>query len=500
MAHCETVRLLASLLDPEKDRLGVICFANCSATPDVALPLSEPKLALVKAALDNIVPSQNAVEASRMGSLLETAQRILLEQSHECEVAVSATYGHICLLTSASPDSSFSHFEKDERLTIHLLCASPLPPGYEQWPETNGWKLRSFSGREPRPVRRVKPEFGDDRFGSGLRDLVVHARTGQSPGRLTNVKWTFQPGRDIEIRDILGRTELEALQPGEVQQLILAIRCKNITTASSRASTQSPPTDRVDEAIEEIEQMLNGFPTTHMMEAVVRYGHSSLSDDVLCINCRSCFVRRCVESPMAAKYGAKPAETSKRDNYAEVQRQLASHIFSLHDGEKAMAALQKMIDNGHGRLACPEYVSLLMKERRYISRSSERRAASEHITSREPLRLANLNLQPELSDHVNQRTPIQSPLGAASFVENVEPASDGSKGDAARGIWNDIRLRSKPSKGGTRNSNSGQGGSVKEMRALIELALKNKRSLSEDTIRSLSLKSERMKVRGAPWL
>ena len=372
MAHCETSRLLASILDPETDQLGVISYAKETMAPSTVLPLSSVAQQKIKSALDGIEASQGLLNPSHMVSLLEAAQRMLMESSRKADTVALATYGHICLLTSGNPDDSFSAFPLDQRLTLHMLCAGPLPPRQQQWPKTNGWKLRSFSGKDPKPARLGKLEDEGDPFSIGLRRLVAHARTGEAPGCLTHIKWVFDSGPDTEIDDVLGATALEVLQPGEAHRLIFKVRCKEPKLAAAWLDGRLPSPKDMEESIGEVARMFAGLGATELITASVSYEHSLLpSGTTRLSSAKICAVKRYLSSPEAAKSRKKSGSLLESGRYMEVQRRLAFHLFSDENGIVPMDALQKIIQDGGGRMSCPEYVSVLMKERQYMSRFDE---------------------------------------------------------------------------------------------------------------------------------
>ena len=200
MAHCELVRYLASILEPGKDRLAIVCSSTSTLQPNVIAPLSRMNAQKLKVALDSITTSSRESQTLETASLLRLAEDLLVKQlaPGNSEARIGPTYGHICFLTHRV-DASFSSFSLDPKLTLHLISSSALPYKHEQWPHTNGWKLRCLTGKQPKLPSPTKSDFEAYDVSLGLQKLVYHARTGQRLGVLKSVDWELGPGKDTIV-------------------------------------------------------------------------------------------------------------------------------------------------------------------------------------------------------------------------------------------------------------------------------------------------------------
>ena len=500
MCHCETTRFLASLLDGETDRMAIIQTSTpgqSASEPGIVAPLSNIKMRKLKATLDQITTSSARSSIARIADSLYIAQELLL--GHDVDVKYSdrsprPTYGHVFLFT-AYIDDSLEEFALNERLTLHLVCASVLPQQSEHWPRTNGWRIRSMTGKEPRSESR-KTDGDLDDLEQDLMNLVHHARSGQTLGMLNSVGVELTAGSDSTIEEILGSRYFEYLQPGEVRSIIIKIKCKG-TKATKNSVSVSAAVPNDDDLFGELETMLNGWAATPILHAQVRYSHPWLPKDVICSVARTCNVRHVINMPGNLDMMRKPTSVLESAERLIVHRHLAFCCFTQLSPLAAMSALERVIATGDGRMACPEYVALLMKEQQYQKRIAESMLSSNtsqlEIENQRFKNGATL-VHKEFSNNLgNAKDPSSAELLS---TENFPDIGEG-KFSATRDTSDDTRKRLLALGGKAPNSTSEYNDRL--AKGLKHTVLRNKRSVGTDTLRSLALSAKTSPGFVAPW-
>ena len=501
MASCETTRFLASTLDDETDRMAIIQTSvpgeNISE-PNVLTPLCNIKPRKLKSILDQITTSGSESCDSRAADSLHTAQQILLGHRTDfqhSERSSRLTYGHIFLFTSYI-DDSLEKFVLNNKITLHLVCANVLPQRIEQWPQINGWKIRSLTGKEPQTGVCKRRDDDLDDLEQDLIKVVHHARSGQRLGVLSGVVVDFAAGPDMTIEEVLGRRYFECLQSGEVRSVIVKVKCKRPKATYALLNGNVPGLNEVD-LFGELEMMLNEFAATPALQAEVRYNHPLLPEDVTCSVTKVCDVRRIMTALGDLDIMRKPTSVLESVERMNVHRRLAFHYFTQLSPPAAMSALERMIGTGNGRMACPEYVALLMKEQQYQKRIAER----------------ELSLATSQCEIENPRSKdggplvIENPLdamnmsGESSPIELIStgrfPVVQDGKMDAARTISNGMRKGWLALGDKTLNGASGhEDGQAKELK---HTAPRNKRRVETATLRSLASSAKSSPGFIAPW-
>ncbi|KAG8528130.1 uncharacterized protein KY384_007046 [Bacidia gigantensis] len=518
MAHCETTRFLASTLDTGVDELTVIS-SNALPGCNVVVPLGPPKKVKIKSALDSIETGASDSQHSSIVFSLQLAQDALIEpRCVEDRDDVHLVFSHIFLLTTHI-DDSFSQFKLDDRLTLHLICAAALPHDFERWPRTNGWKLRSLTGNEPPAEAKFKPENNIDDLYKDLISLVKHARLGHVLGHLKNIDWDFIPGKDFVIEEVFGGRMIASLQPGEVQSLILKISCRRPKNAEAWIPRKTPEPDNKD-LFAELERVLIGFATTPVLGAAACYNHPMLPNDTGCSVLKPCRVK-CFINPLGnTKLVRRPDSELDSTQRVVVQQRLAYYYHTKLRPGNAMTALQKVIEEGDGRLACPSYVALLMKEQQFQARADRRKSFANSpvkSTRSSPLsceqapantggkvmktpRSPLAHRTPSMTKSTVQATGspqahLMPPDGKENFA-----ASDEHKSDPARQIWTDLRLKARPNGRSASDQPATPQAHDEKSTTLRETAVKNRRSIGADTVRSLSSSLRGSMGLAAPWL
>ena len=504
VSMCETTRFIASILNADTDRIAVVTLGNSreGGCPEV-VSLSRPRIQNLKNLLDGITISKDTPESTTITSALSHAQRMITDAPRKgCNGREgSRSFGHIVVLTT-SIKGPLDAFKLDDRLTVHLVCPGVLPQAFENWPCTNGWKLRSMTGYDLQVGSRKKKVQDADELASGLTKLIAQARSGHKLGIVTIKDLSFDPGPDTIIEEVLGKPEKDKkLQPGEVHTVIVKIRCKRPEVAIGLWYGHSPDPDSNAQLFAELERMLLGSSMTPIVYAQMTYRHPLLPKFTMCVSMRPCVVKRFIAAPGDIIPRTGSALESKQRML--VHQRLSYHYFTQLSSQEAMSALQKVIGEGGGRMACPSYVSLLMQEHQYQKRLNRRVSwldlpdTPRHSNETGRSRVSSIE---DLDSSSGEQAPLTRRVSSAPAPGSHSHRSPGKKRDAARRIWSDMRLRSKPPGSQETMVPANRDIAGKSVDAVQKTALRNKRSIGNDTLRSLSLSIQNPSGIVAPWL
>ena len=505
MASCETTRFLVSILDSEIDRIAIIRTSSpneWASSLNVVAPLNHIRMHKLKSTLDDITTSSPESYICNAADSLRIAQQLLLESrvdDRSTESPSLRTYGHIFLFTTHI-DDSFPHFVFDDRITLHIVCASALPQKDRNWPRTNGWKLRSLTSKEPRARNRKRTDDDLDDLAQELKKLVRHARSGQRLGLLDDVNLDVGPGPDMIVEEILGSKIFPSLQPGEVCSVIIKVRCKRPKATEAWLSGGVTGTDD-DDLFGELETMLLGFTATPVLHAALMYSHPLLPNDAACCVGKKCHVRRFITAPGDPDIIRKPASILESAERVTVHQRLAFHYFTQLKLQDAMSALQKVIGVGDGRMACPEYVALLMKEQQYQARIMKRTTFSNAPTKfpRNEVESQSPGLgftkqqdgQVDVTEKLEESAPTSpKPRRRYSVIAN-------NKSVPAKKIWAEVRKKWLAFEAGNTIPSSEEADERKTWSQ--KMSSIDKRSTETEPLRSLSLSVNNSSGHTARW-
>lgn len=113
---------------------------------------------------------------------------------------------------------------------------------------------------------------------------------------------------------------------------------------------------------------------------------------------------------------------------------------------------------------------------------------------------SRVSLDEDLVSSSGEQVPLTKRVSSAPAPGSNSHRSPGKKRDAARRIWSDMRLRSKPPGSQETMVPGNRDIAGKSVDAVQKTALRNKRSIGNDTLRSLSLSIQNPSGIAAPWL
>ncbi|KAL9001142.1 MAG: hypothetical protein Q9169_000325 [Polycauliona sp. 2 TL-2023] len=526
MASCETTRFLSSLLDLSNDRMAIICTSSLGVDhPDLRtlMPLTCISPRRTKATVDAIVgaterPSQLALEGAVRSA------RALLEQSRpraENRTLGPSVFGHIFILTSHSsglPHDLLVH----DRMQLHLVCPGSVPWNGEAKSRCNGWKLQSMHSKQLHSSRFVKDEDPWSLFNQ-LRTTIADARTGSLHGAVSDLVLDLEPGRHCTVENVMGQRKRASIQPGERSVALVTLKiglapAAGYTVRSGRRNDLSSPI--CHDPDKELDELLGTTPV-NILTATLRYKHSLLSSETRCTLTTDCHLRRPLPLARWMDLPRKPSSPRHRPEI-EIHKQFAFHIATHHEPRQAMTVLIEDFGDGGRRSACPEYIRLLIEELRYQARIIERFDLADYTSA--PTVLTPCELRPDVSgqEQIGQSlfnasqqrpdawitdapddAPIEFPVRQSSKSKPRDCTLSDETTDEARKIWVDLNRKSRKQferSGGSENSVPRD--MDEATRRLRDLALKHKRSVGAESLKSLALPEYRGKTMElySPWL
>ena len=289
------------------------------------------------------------------------------------------------------------------------------------------------------------------------------------------------------------------MQPGEVQSIVIKVGCKIPKLAEAWLSGGDLTSVNMDAAFGELERFFHGLSSTPLLLVAVSFNHAAVPSDTTCASMGTCYVKRMITTP-GSKCVKRSAALLNSPQRTTVHQRLALYYFSTMTTEGATSALEKVMSTCGGQLACPEYMGLLSREEQYQIRLERRRSESEPRDESKVLSNQKENVLPSQVS-ATQLENVRRSLKPRTTA-NPRPsrsAEDIGSSDAARRIWNDIRLKSKPSNSPQliRTPSAKLQDNLASM--LRETALRNKRSIGADTLRSLSSSSKGLDM-SVPWM
>ncbi len=518
MASCETARFLASILNKMTDRLAILCTSATNtraAESTVVKGLSRIDMDEVKADLDAIMGSIEMLKPNACNDTIHCAKEILLKSTapDPDDEVLQDTLGHIFLFT---PDPDGLHFQSlaHDDLTFHIICPAGVPRKDQASIHCNGWKLRWLSGKEAQVVSKKK-DLDPTSVTNRLRILISQARSGKLLGNLTELVLEVSAGPDCILEGVMGKVNFAELQlhPGEVLTVLFKLRVRDAViqgnSPSSTSNQSSGALTNTSEILSQLEKML--APTdTKILTARLTYKHSMLPEGTTCSVTTECHMKRLPDSaqPILSKFNVPQASECT----VLVDQRLAYQLATQGSPRNALQALHKEFGDKFQQSACRDYINLLAKELRYQTRILDRQELAVSPRKQPPmLRTSNSSLTPSAQtsfldgNHKPQyRSTSEIPTEElfktepALTVLSVKESRERLRTDEARRIWGDLRKMKRLGDG-----EGGKGRSISSplSEGIRELAVRNQRSLGEETVRSLVFEGGSVgRGVGAPWM
>jgi hypothetical protein len=392
------------------------------------------------------------------------------------------TAERIVIIVAPCSDHLINQIPDLNEVQLHLICPgitsspAPCPSGF-------GWFMNSVSSQS-------SP--------NGLSDLLTTSRFRSQLGRTYAVSLDLIAGTGATIEEVVGHVP-DDLHPGEKRCLLVKLNVSRLIRERGREARQSTLT--VSRAFNDVESMLD--EVLHKVLAIrVIYKHFNFPANSTIEVKEDVFLRRSLALREPIRLGSMNEATAKK---------IAVCICAAFaDPQQAMMKLDKVLH--HAQLQVPARFLDDMRDelKRQINIDGERYLRStfdlrhfagdsaEKKCSKSPFELDSVRLRLRAYCHLtgqadapstdtsgashdaltSPRTPSPPPpRPPAEFA--LACASD--RGDPAKRIWRKLRQASRG-----KEAERGEEESLPEaLEAVRRVALKNKRSIGADTLRSL---------------
>ncbi|KAI9852100.1 MAG: hypothetical protein M1838_001897 [Thelocarpon superellum] len=372
-AH-EIVLLIASMLDPLRDRLALV-GTHTAAGDGVIMGLTRVDFENTRHHLDKIRgrctrsdrPTETALEYG-LATAARLLSKVVRDGRSKADVAMAsdrpalAARGHILLLSGnpgAAPLNVAGSFP------IHLVNPAIVP-----WTAirhcTKGWQLSSMF-----PPRLHSTALCNDSDGlpARLREVLAHLRTSNTAGKLDDVQISIRSGPNCEIIEVLGDTSSATLGAGQVAQLFVKVHVGHThpDPPGSRASDAGSRMSSMD-MLAQLDAML-GEATTPALTVTASYQHASVPHMNLSAKARSSIRRHTRDQSWGSSQSSRRHGDTARK--VGVYQRLAFFLATHHTPRAAVRALQDYFGPNVYDTPCPTYLKQIIEELRYHATTVE---------------------------------------------------------------------------------------------------------------------------------
>lgn len=496
---------LSERLHEHVDRLGVFCtaFAPLSAdeSPDCCVfSLSKP---LDREQLSNRL--KGVAKQSQHGYHLESALSQASQALRKLDEVQAPTVRRDIIVISPHPVGLANYIgHLHDTINVHLFNPGLVPfgildhlPCHES--QSDARSIDSYSyiarshDRDESSIGEVSVtgwvidattcvSRGCNIHGShSLYDVVAHAKAQANTGSVTNVGISITPGANVSsIVKIVGKLDYSAILPGQIISIPVKVRLKSLACRLSHVPLPLSPRRSVTEAITDLELTL-GEHLSELFRVQVRYSHSMFPENTTLVAQESCWLRRTLKRRVAR------GDDTRRESVYEclVQRQLALSLAGHGRPIDALDALETEFDGKPVPPYCSKFVGAVKDRLRHRISQSTFQPAS--VDDKE-----DYSYEAQLQDFVGgrERQELDTDDSPATVVRRrIVYSPDIELHDTARRIWQHIRKTSKPEREICNEFEpeelAGQVSNAR-MEEIRRMAMKNKRKVSTETLRSLA--------------
>ncbi|MCJ1477464.1 hypothetical protein MMC13_006136 [Lambiella insularis] len=331
---------IASSLDPDQDQFALL-FMTSDATPKPMSSKSLPPLPLGNIDLGRLSSTLNALDKCTeppandyLSSLVRDAE---IELRRSSEVDSGSVCRHIIILTPRV-DAVPSSTSGTHKAAVHVIC-----PGSVSWKSNKpahgtGWLLQS------------QPEV------ETIQDLVSQLRQGRPNGSVKDLQLVLKAATHCRISEIIGSLTFPSLHLGQLITTVVKIEIaaedirKKLTTKDLMEVTQNGPTAESD--------FLARVPLP-VLQAKLKFKHSSLGDDVVCSKARTVRVEFFDPSHRLSVPAGIAPET------LQVHRSLTSVLATNDDPAPALERFTTFFGKEGERCADRAHWAMVFKELKY---------------------------------------------------------------------------------------------------------------------------------------
>ncbi|TID16532.1 hypothetical protein E6O75_ATG11650 [Venturia nashicola] len=496
---------LSGRLQENVDRLGVFCtaFATLPAdeSPDCCVvSLSKP---LDREQLSNRL--KRVAKQSQRGYHLETALGQAAQALHELDEAQAPTVRRDIIVISPNPVGLTNCIEcLDDTVSVHIFNPGLVPFGILDDPPHPGSQSDTRSIEDySHSARSRDRDYGSigevahpgwvidattcvsrgcNIHGShSLHDVVAHAKAQTNTGSIANIGISITPGANVSsIVEILGKLDYSVLLPGQIISIPIKVRLKSLACRLSHVPLPSSSRRSVTEAITDLELTL-GEHLSELFRVQVRYSHSMFPENTTLVAQESCWLRRTLKRRVAR------GDDTRRESVYEcmVQRQLALSLAGHGRPIDALNALETEFDSKPVPPYCSEFVGAVKDRLRHRISQSPFLTACVDDTEDD-------SYEAQLQEFVDgrERQELDTDDSPSTVVRRrIVHTPDLELHDTARRIWQHIRKTSRPGREiGNEMEPDEMVGQVSnaQIEEIRRMAMKNKRKMSTETLKSLA--------------
>lgn len=515
--------MIACLLDRTKDRLAIVGpssrLSSNQSQCNVLVPLQSIDLTditnvltSVEKSLHGITPPEISMEEAMKVSvdLLSRPPTNWTGQSpRECPRRVLR---HIFLL---APIVYKVPNNIPNGIQVHIINPSTIPSKAGLW-INNGWQLHL----PPSTMGNEKSINEEDDYASGcIRKILANARTGKLPGWLSNVSIDISAGSNCEIETILGDTRYHSLAPGQTASMFIKVKTSPLRLSpplhvdTINQGEHHPSSDYLDAQL----AVLLGETAEDILQVKVQYKHTLLPvDTVMSVEKLGVIRRRIGQSAWGSH--TMEMDHNQGHNRTLVYKRLGSFTAANWPPLQALVKLQELCGGDRYLQLKAIYLRPLIKELRQRARIMEIHGLLHDDrpwkgdTSKPATDVVIRPLFYGRDRAAKKEDPIPP-------VPPSEKPTSNANSDEARKIWREMRRGSKTqaTKRSHRRGWSDRSLFVAEklprsststeeyddfIWEITDQAIRNKRSLGTDTLRSIAFDGRVDSAGGciAPWL
>ena len=408
----------------------------------------------------------------------------------------------------------------EKHIQAHVICPSTLPWQGSQACTTYGWQLSQRNiHQSPSTIPTWQTDHDDVR--KGLKELIAEARFSVVAGRMSDLKLSFTAGPHCSVDKIIGRVQFPRLAPGQVLTTLVGVRIGDVK-AGPATLDKLPQVPRTSSGAVDLDKELDvilGDQMATILTAKLTYKHASFPEGSLCCITREVKLPTrddCAPPNLVPSSPTSSTHQARGYSQEEVEKHLIYQIATTEDAASALNTLGKHFGPSKSRRHCPGYLRAVTEELKYQRRVLERfeiaTVDNSSPTSSTP-RTVERSSAPEVD--IANHNPIDwyrpPPPSTNTFhPQNIERTPNTGQVrhkpsqetvDEAHVIWSDIRNQTRgPRRRLVKKQSFRNGQSDENLEQIRDTAVKNKRSVGNDTLHSLAFHSDRRIENVAPWL
>jgi hypothetical protein len=450
-------------------------------------PLQSPDINMLRWRLSNLRKSSSDPSPhSGIVAALQQAVDDLRTLDFHSDVDVRTAQRLVIVIAPCS-EHLIGQIPELNEVQLHLICpgitssAAPCPSGFGWFINSTFHVLPSQSGLWSATTRH------------GITDLLKTSRFRSQLGRTFGATVDLVTGSEAVIEEVIGHIP-EEVHPGEQRSLLVKLRVSCMERDDDSKAEEHQSSLTISRAFNEVENMLDEVLRKILTIRVV-YKHSRFPPNSTIEIKEDVFIRRPLALREPVRLGSSVDETTAKKiavcisaSFADPQQAIVKLEEILHEAQLQVPAsfLTELRDelklqiNVEGE----KYLRSTFDLKHVAGYSPEKRrykSSFELDSARLRLRAyCRLTGQTEASEGPgitpNTLSPCNSPPPEVTSVY----CSD--RGDPAKRIWRKLRQVSKG-----KDIDRGKEEEIlpEALKAVRRMALKNKRSIGEDTLRSL---------------